>query len=416
MIDSTDADAPDLPAPYRRLWARHERWVAGLMSGTSLDGVDAVIARLSGSGRDLGIEQVAFVHRPYPEALRDLLLQNSMPETSSVRDLSQLNVRLAHVYADAVREAARAADLDLHDLDLVGSHGQTVHHVPQAADCGGQDVASTLQIGSPSALATLLGVPVVGDFRIADMALGGQGAPLVPYFDYVTFADDDETRGLLNLGGIANLTVLPAGADAAQVYAFDTGPANMVIDALAGRILGRPYDAGGATAAQGTLHNGFVAELLQDSYFAQPPPKSTGRERFGAAFVDTFLDRAAQHGITETPDLLANAAMLAAASIYQAYAQFVRDRHPLDVLIASGGGVRNAFLMQKLADSFAPIPVRSVADYGVDPDAKEALCFAVLAHETVNGVPTNMPSVTGASGPALLGSLSVPVTPWQRTV
>ncbi|NBC17400.1 MAG: anhydro-N-acetylmuramic acid kinase [Bacteroidetes bacterium] len=378
------------------------------MSGTSLDGVDAVIARLDGSGRTLQIEQEAFIHVPYPEALRDLLLGNSVPDSSSVRDLSQLNVRLAHIYAEAVRRAARAAAVDLEDIDLVGSHGQTVHHVPQAADCAGQAVTSTLQLGSPSVLATLLGLPVVGDFRLADMAHGGQGAPLVPYFDAVFFTDDEETRGLLNLGGIANLTVLPAGGALDDAFAFDTGPANMVLDALAERLLDAPYDADGATAARGTLDNGFVADLLQDPYFAQPPPKSTGREHFGAAFVDTLLAQAERHGISDPADLLANATLLTAASVYQAYAQFVRDRHPLDVLIASGGGTRNAFLMQTLADSFAPIPVRTVADYGLDPDAKEALCFAVLAHETVNGVPTNLPAVTGAAAPALLGSLSVP--------
>jgi anhydro-N-acetylmuramic acid kinase len=408
----TDAAADDAidarPAPYQRLWARRTRCVAGLMSGTSLDGVDAVIARLRGSQRTLQVDQQAFVHVPYPEALRALLLRNSAPETSSVRDLSQLNVRLAHVYGEAVRQAVRTANLDLRDLDLVGSHGQTVHHVPQATDCAGQAVTSTLQIGSPSTLANLLGIPVVGDFRLADMAHGGQGAPLVPYFDAVLFTDDAETRGLLNLGGIANLTVLPAGADLEAVSAFDTGPANMVLDALAERLLDAPYDAEGATAARGAIHNGFVADLLRDPYFAQPPPKSTGREHFGAAFVDDFVAQAAAHGITEAPDLLVNAVMLTAASIYQAYAQFVRDRHPLDVVIASGGGARNTFLMQKLADSFTPIPVRTVVDYGLDPDAKEALCFAVLAHETVNGVPTNLPSVTGAAAPALLGSLSIP--------
>ncbi len=382
------------------------RLVAGLMSGTSLDGIDAVVARLAGSGKDLRVEPLAFVAVPYPSSLRALLLRNSDPATSSVYDLSQLNVRLAHAYAEAVGRAADAAGLDPGDLDLVGSHGQTVHHVPEAAACAGERVASTLQIGDPSVLANLLGVPVVGDFRVADMALGGQGAPLVPYFDYVCFSDPAETRGLLNLGGIANLSVLPAGGGPEAVYAFDTGPANMVIDALARRLFDRPYDDDGRLAAGGRIQRALLADLLADPFFEQPPPKSTGRERFGAAFVDGVLGRA---GALAPADVLATATMLTAASVSQAYARFVAPRHPLDVLMVSGGGRHNGFLMDQLAGGFAPIPVRPIDAYGLDADAKEALCFAVLAHETINGVATNLPSVTGAARGTLLGKICVPL-------
>lgn len=383
--------------------------VAGLMSGTSLDGVDAVVARLSGSGPGLEVEQHAFVSIPYPAPLRALLLEHSDPETSSVRVLSQLNVRLAHLYAEAVRQAVEAAHLAPGALDLVGSHGQTVHHVPEAAPCAGRSVTSTLQIGDPSVLANLLGVPVVGDFRLADMALGGQGAPLVPYFDYVYFSDPEESRGLLNIGGIANLTVLPHGARAEEVRAFDTGPGNMVVDALAARFLGVPYDADGAHAASGQVDDVLLAELLTDDYLLHSPPKSTGRERYGAAYVDRLVAHPAASLPEPTPaDLLATATALTAASIYQAYARYLRDDCPLDVLIVSGGGVHNRFLMDRLARHFDPIPVRTAADYGLDPDAKEALCFAVLAHEAANGVPTSLPSVTGAARATLLGKLCVP--------
>ena len=387
------------------LAAQPSRRVAGLMSGTSLDGVDAAVAEIRGTRRALQHELLGFAHVSYPAALRALLLENSAPETSSVRALSQLNVRLAHLYAEAVRAAAADAGLSARDLDLVGSHGQTVHHVPDAADCAGAAVTSTLQIGDPSVLANLLGVPVVGDFRLADMALGGQGAPLVPYFDYVTFTDDEETRGLLNLGGIANLTVLPAAAAPEDVLAFDTGPANMVIDALAAQLFGQPYDEGGALAAEGTPDAALLADLLEETYFQQPPPKSTGRERFGAAYVRRFLTRGER---LSAPDLLATATALTAYSVYQAYARFLRERHPLDVLIVAGGGTYNRFLMRTLAETFAPIPVRTLEDYGLDADAKEALCFAVLAHETVGGQPTSLPSVTGAERPALLGKICVP--------
>ena len=386
------------------------RLVAGLMSGTSLDGVDAVVARLAGSGRSLHIKQLAFAEHPYPEALRELLMRNSAPETSSVYDLSQLNVRLAHLYAEAVRETVRQAGLDLLDLDLVGSHGQTVHHVPSPDDCGGQPVTSTLQIGAPSVLANLLRTPVVGNFRLADMALGGQGAPLVPYFDYIHFTDASETRGLLNLGGIANLTALPAQAQPGQVQAFDTGPANMVIDALTERYFDAPFDKNGRHAARGNSDNELLARLLDDPYFADPPPKSTGRERYGTSYVDNVVEQARSLGISEPADVLATATSLTSASVYQAYARFIRDEHELDVLIVAGGGLHNDTLMRELSAAFAPIPVRAADEYGLHADAKEALCFAVLAHETANGVPTNLPSVTGAKHTTLLGELALPAT------
>lgn len=393
--------------PLRSLLDSTPRLVAGLMSGTSLDGVDAVIAQLAGSGPDLSIDQRAFVHVSYPEALRSMLLQNSDPQLSSVKDLSQLNVRLAHVYEAAVRRALDEIHLDPADLDLVGAHGQTMYHVPDTADCAGEAVTSTLQLGDPTVLANRLGVPVVGNFRPADMALGGQGAPLVPYFDYIYFTDANETRALLNLGGIANLTLLPAAGTRGDVQAFDTGPANMVIDALAERLFNEPYDEDGARAAQGSRDHTLLAELLQIDFFEAPPPKSTGRERFGMDFVEHLMQRGAARGCSDH-DLMATATALTAYSVYQAYARFLRADAPIDVLIAAGGGIHNRTLMRLLAEAFAPIPVRTADAYGLNPDAKEALCFAVLAHETLNGVPTNLPRVTGARHATLLGAICVP--------
>jgi anhydro-N-acetylmuramic acid kinase len=377
------------------------------MSGTSLDGVDAVLARLEGSGPDLVVEQEGFVHQPYPDALRTLLRRNSTPRQSSVADLARLDVRLAGVYADAVDRVLADAGYGRDALDLVGSHGQTVHHLPDPADCAGEAVRATLQLGCPSTLANRLGVPVVGDFRPADMALGGEGAPLVPYFDYVTSTAPDEDRGLLNLGGIANLTVLPAGGAPTDVQAFDTGPANMVIDALADRLFDVPFDPDGQHAAKGSADHDLLADLLSGDYFHREPPKSTGRETFGADYVDRLLG-AAQSRNLAPEDVMATATLLTAASVYQAYARYVRPEQSIDMLIVSGGGLHNDTLMTMLRNAFSPIPVRSAAAYGLDADAKEALCFAVLAHETVNGTPTNLPSVTGASAPTLLGSVSVP--------
>ncbi|PSQ96214.1 MAG: anhydro-N-acetylmuramic acid kinase [Bacteroidetes bacterium SW_9_63_38] len=390
-----------------QLYHQSTRRVVGLMSGTSLDGIDAVLARLDGSGPALSVEQEAFVHRSYPSALRTLLERTSASASSPVRELTRLNVRLAHVYADAVDAVLEAAGSARADLDLVGSHGQTVQHLPEPADCADEDVRATLQIGCPSTLANRLGIPVVGDFRPADLALGGQGAPLVPYFDYVTCTASDENRGLLNLGGIANLTVLPADAAPTDVRAFDTGPANMVIDELATRLFDTPCDPDGQHAADGEADHDLLADLLSADYFHRPPPKSTGRDPFGANYVDTLLGAAQSRGLSPA-DTMATATLLTAASVYQAYARYVRPDHSIDVLIVSGGGVHNDTLMKMLENAFSPIPVRPASAYNLDPDAKEALCFAVLAHETVNGTPTTLPSVTGASDATLLGSVSVP--------
>lgn len=395
--------------PFIRLLDKRERFVAGLMSGTSLDGVDAAIARIEGHGREARVEQVAFVSTPYPDELRDMILRNSAPETSSVLELSQLSVRLSHEYARALSEAATSAGMRLEDLDLIGSHGQTVHHVPGATDCAGIPVTSTLQIGDGSTLSALTGVTVVSDFRLADMAYGGQGAPLVPYFDHAVFSSETETRGLLNIGGISNITVLPKGAEIGSILAFDTGPGNMVIDALMRRFFDRGYDPDGRYAREGRPIDSLLADLLMDEYFLQPPPKSTGRELFGS----DFLERMVAYGENLDPratasDLVATATRLTAYAVYQAYARFVRPQHTLDGLIVSGGGAHNGYLMESLAQVFSPIPVHTSAQFGIDPDSKEALCFALLAHETVDAIPTGVPGVTGAHRPAVLGKISLP--------
>ena len=389
--------------PVRALLDRPERVVAGVMSGTSLDGVDVAIARIRGSGRTLKLEQLAFVHTPYPEALRDELHRNVEVGTSDVRALSQLNALLGQFFADAVARAADTSGLGRDGLDLVGSHGHTVHHVPDPEPFAGFDgVASTFQLGDPAVVATRLGIPVVGDFRTADVALGGQGAPLVPYFDWALFTDDREHRALLNLGGIANVTILPAGGDLATIRAFDTGPANMIIDALARRLYDEPFDRDGVHAASGTPNDAALTELLADDYFHRLPPKSTGREAFGTAYVEAFVARGG------TPDdLLATATALTVLSVADALSRFATEC-PLDVLVVSGGGTRNAELMRQLSATVAPLRVCTSADFGIGPDAKEALCFAVLAHEWCNGVPTNLPSVTGAARPTLLGKLCLP--------
>ena len=388
----------------RRLLATPDRVVAGLMSGTSTDGIDVAIARISGSGADLRLDVLGCTHTDYAPELRAVLLRNVEAVTSNVRDLSQLHTLLGRLFADAVRAAADSAGVALGEIDLVGSHGHTVHHVPDPEPFGGAEaVTSTLQLGDAAVMATLLGVPVVSNFRTADLALGGQGAPLVPYFDYALFADDRETRALLNLGGIANVTILPRGAAPDAVRAFDTGPANMVSDALALHFYDEPFDRDGRHAAAGTPDDALLADLLAADYFQRTPPKSTGRELFGSDYVDALL----AHFPDAPDDALATAADLTARSVADALARFVPAADTPGVVIASGGGVHNRYLVERLR-GLLPVPLQTTADHGIDPDAKEALCFAVLAHEYVNGVPTNLPSVTGASRPARLGTLSLP--------
>ncbi len=383
--------------------------VVGLMSGTSLDGVDVVLARLSGTGREMDIELLDFISHPYPEPLRALLLKNSEPASSSVLEISQLNVRLAHVYADIVQLLLQKTGRPIDTIDAVGCHGQTIYHVPEAEDCAGVPTRSTLQIGDPSTLANLLAIPVVGDFRLADMALGGQGAPLVPYFDFVYFSSPDESRALLNLGGIGNLSVLPAGADPEEVVAFDTGPANMVIDALMQHFWEKPFDAGGDTAASGEVQPGLLELLLEDDFYRKPPPKSTGREYFNREYVMRMLALAEQQGIRRAEDVLATAAALTIETVARAYLNFIAPRTQVKRIIVSGGGVHNRVIMDGLCNRLKPVQVESVKTFGLDPDAKEALCFAVLAHETFNGMPSNVPRATGASRPTILGKICLPL-------
>lgn len=388
---------------------RSQRRVCGIMSGTSLDGIDVVVAQISGSGQNLSYEIQAFGCVKYPDELVRLLIKNSSPESSSVRELSQLNSRLAAAYAAAVRQVCSDATIDVDSLDVIGCHGQTVYHVPDASDVAGISTTSTLQLGDSSVLANLLGVPVVGNFRSADMALGGQGAPLVPYLDFVAFADETENRILLNLGGIANFTLLQADCSFDEVIAFDTGPANMVMDTLAEQYLSKSYDAFGAVAASGQVCIPVLRTMMDDPYFAIEPPKSTGREYFDVAYVNRFRAELAKHQADDAPSGLATAAALTVESIRDACIRFVFPHIQIDRIIASGGGVRNEHLMDLLRKRLDPVRVEPVSVLGVDPDAKEALCFAVLAHEFLDGVPTNLPSVTGASGMTLLGQLAVPL-------
>ena len=314
-----------------------------------------------------------------------------------------LDAALGERYADAVRDLLASSGIAAGEVDAIGSHGQTVRHVPRSAG-GGR--ALTLQLGSAAVLAERTGIAVVSDFRRRDTAAGGEGAPLVPMADAWLFRAPDESRVLLNLGGIANLTHLPRRGSAAEVIAFDTGPGSAVMDALAERRSGgrERFDAGGAFAASGRASESMLAELLADPFFRLVPPRSTGREHFGAALATQLASRAAALGVGEA-DLARTALELTAASVAAAIARFLQPRG-VDAVYASGGGVANRTLMESLARRIAPLPLRSLETLGVPPAAKEAMAFAMLAHLTLCGLPGNLTGATGANRPVVLGHIT----------
>jgi len=372
------------------------------MSGTSADGIDAALVRVSGSGVGTHLTQLDFGTYPYPAGLRSLILENSLPGTGSVDLLCELNVVIAHFFADAVKKIARKARVRLSDIDLIGSHGQTVHHLPQLKRIFGKTIRSGLQIGDPATIAKLTGITTVGDFRTGDMAVGGQGAPLVPYFDYLMFRSKTKNRILLNLGGIANFTALPKKCSVEDVVAFDTGPANMVIDGLMLELYGRKFDRNGSIAQSGWVATDLLSELMTHPYFKQRPPKSTGREVFGKMILPKIL----KHRRTlEKEDLIATATRWTALSVFDQYKRFIEKRMSADEVLVSGGGAHNRSVMTGLQECFHPVPVKKIESIGFSSDAKEAVCFAVLANETICEHPSNVPRVTGASRPVILGKI-----------
>ncbi len=345
--------------------------VAGVMSGTSLDGIDVAIVEIAGRR----IETIGFQSTPYSPAVRAAILEVS-DATTQTSAISRLNFQLGELYARAVLRAVGRFGA----VKLVGCHGQTIYH---------EGARNTLQIGEAAVIAERTGLPVVSNFRSRDIAAGGQGAPLVPYVDVLLFRHRKRTRIALNIGGIANITVIPPSG---EVTAFDTGPGNMVINALV-----PPYDRGGKIAARGRMNKALLKELMADRYYRRKPPKSAGREQYGTAFVERL--RATGLPIE---DLVTTATVLTAATISLA----VRPFGPAD-LIVSGGGVHNPQIMAHLAGFLPEATIAISTDYGINADAKEAIAFAVLAYETWRGRPSNLPSATGAGSAVVLGDVTL---------
>ena len=372
----------------------------GLMSGTSADGVDAAIVDIAGRRIDV----LAFETAPYRPDLRRQILQLCNPQTARVDDLCHLNFVIGEVFAEAVIRLARKARLALRSIDVIGSHGQTVCHMPEGRRFGRATIRSTLQIGEPSIIAERTGITTVADFRPRDMAAGGQGAPLVAYADHVLFSHGRRARAVQNIGGIANVTYLPAGGGIDKVVAFDTGPGNMVIDRLAERVTGgrQRFDTNGRLARRGRVSRRLLAELMRHQFLRRRPPKTTGREDFGAPFADELYSRARARRLSG-PDILATATAFTAASIADAYRRFLPSA--VDEVILCGGGSRNGALTDMLIALLHPAAVAASDDFGIDADAKEAVSFAILAAATVRGVPGNVPSATGARRPVVLGKI-----------
>jgi anhydro-N-acetylmuramic acid kinase len=351
------------------------------MSGTSLDGIDVAVVDFAGKK----IRTIAHLTTPYPTATRERIL-NVPLAVSAAGALSRLNFELGELYAKAVAATCKRGGIPLESLDLIGCHGQTIHHE------GG---SNTLQIGEASVIAERLGTPVVSDFRTRDIAAGGQGAPLVPFADFLLFASRKWNRVALNIGGIANITILPRAAAANQVIAFDTGPGNMVIDQLMGA---KRFDRNGAIAARGHINRPLLDSLLRDNYYKAKPPKTAGREQYGTHFVERLL-------ATNLPpeDLIATATALTAATITAAVTRFAPNTQEV---IAAGGGTHNRQLMAQIAAFLPDCRITTTAEFSIDPDAKEAIAFAILAHRTWKHQTGNLPSATGARRAVILGKIT----------
>lgn len=381
--------------------------IVGLMSGTSADGIDAVVAEINRKRGRLQVRVLTHSHRPYKAPLRQKILQVSLH--GSVAEICELNFLLGEHFAQAALAAIRKANLKPRDIAAIGSHGQTVHHLPNA------QTPSTLQIGEAAVIAQRTGIMTIADFRVRDMAAGGQGAPLVPLADWGLLTHDLRPRIVQNIGGIGNLTFLPPRANLEDVIAFDTGPGNMVIDAVVFALSdgSKSYDLNGQWAARGKVSAKLLAEMMAHPFLRKAPPKTTGREQFGESFVREVLTSARQMRL-RAEDIVATATAFTASTIAEAYERFVfprlrneRERDKVQVILG-GGGARNATLRRMLGERMDFAEFLTHEDFGIANSAKEALAFAILAHETLAGRPGNVPSATGAKKAVVLGKTVCP--------
>lgn len=382
-----------------------EKLVIGLMSGTSADGIDAALTRISGCGTEIKVELLEFLSVPFESQVRERILQIAEGGFGGTAEICRMSNLLGELYVEACLALCKKAGIETSSIDLVGNHGQTVWHMPVAEKYLGHSVTGTMQIGEDARIAEALGCPVVGDFRVRDMAAGGLGAPLVPYTEYLIYRREDKTVALQNIGGIGNITILPKGCRLEQVTAFDTGPGNMVMDALTVLLTGgrQTYDENGKLASQGMVHRELLEYMLRDEYLKRMPPKTTGREYYGKGYVEGLLNFCDLHRVT-LQDCLATATRFTAESIRVGLSNFAPEKP--DCLIVGGGGSRNPVLMRHLQDCLPQCEVMTNEKIGYDSDAKEAVAFAILASEAFESKVNNVPSVTGALHPVVMGKIS----------
>jgi len=394
--------------------AAKSRLVVGLISGTSMDGIDAALVRLAGPAARPRVRLLAFIVRPYPAEIRNRLMHVAAGLSTTAAEISELNFILGELFAEAALKVCRRGKISSARLTVIGSHGQTIFHQGSSQKPNRQSLnvrsaghTSTLQIAEPAVIVEKTGAAVVADFRTRDMAAGGQGAPLVPLVDYLLLRDAHRGTVALNIGGIANFTVIPARAKPQEVFGFDTGPGNMVMDGLVRHFTkGRKsFDAAGRLAARGTVLEPLLEGILRLPYFLHAPPKSAGREQFGADFAARYF--LSKQG-ARMHDLLRTATELTARTITEALRRFVFPGVKIHRLIVSGGGARNNLLLQRLKALLPEVSVHISDEFGLPVDAKEAIAFAVLADRTMHGLPGNLPSVTGARCDTLLGALTRP--------
>jgi len=374
------------------------------MSGTSLDGIDAAIIDIAARGRRAAVKVVAFETIPWPPSVRQDLLRLCTPGGGTTADICHFNFLVGRLFAEALIRTCRKHRIALGSIDLIGSHGQTVWHQPNGRRFGPAVIPSTLQIGEPAVIAQLTGITTVADFRTADIAAGGQGAPLVPYSDFILFRHPSKSRAIQNIGGIGNVTFLPARCSIDEILAFDTGPGNMVIDGLISLLTRgkHAFDPDGRFAAKGAVNNKLLSQMLRHPFFHKQPPKSTGREEFGVFYCQKLLYSARRSKLRDE-DLLTTATAFTARTIADAYRRFF-PKLPDEIYLA-GGGAHNATLVRLLADLLPEFPIRNTDIIGIPIDAREAVAFAILARETALGRPNNVPAATGAKRPVILGKL-----------
>ena len=384
----------------KSLTAKTELLVVGLISGTSADGIDVCIAKIRGKMGDLDIRLLGFETYKYRSSLREKIFELSTSAEHNLDDLVRLNVLLGESFAEAVTRLCKKTKVSLRKIDLIGSHGQTIRHLPNIVDFCGKKVRGTLQIAEPSVIANKTDIMTVADFRSADMAVGGEGAPLCPLGHYHLFRDEIFSRGILNIGGMANLTVLPRRCKTDDVFAFDTGPGNALIDNLMAKLYGKKYDDNGRIALQGKINQALLERLKKNSFFKRRPPKSTGREDFqkDLGYILSLKD-------TTKEDIIATVSELTCWTIFDSFGKWVKPKCEIDQLVVCGGGAHNRYINERLSKLFYPVKVISSRKLGIGADQVEAVCFAILAYLTIKGKAGNLAKATGARKEVILGKI-----------